>query len=132
MIRPAAGLYSSQAASQPMCFFHQPSPHPVIEEAAANGWAVIVLDVESEYIEMDAPSVENSLMRKLSSFEKQAEGVVFAVKAKGIYQLLEDLKKNDTTYQSIKLPSGSSLKNLDREQQIKQVQDCVYQIKVYN
>ena len=68
----------------------------------------------------------------LSTREKQAEGVVFAVKAKGIYQLLEDLKKNDTAYQSIKLPASSSLKNLDREQQIKQVQDCVYQIKVYN
>lgn len=68
----------------------------------------------------------------LSTRERQAEGVVFAVKAKGIYQLLEDLKKNDTTYQSIKLPTASTLKNLDREQQIKQVQDCVYQIKVYN
>lgn len=68
----------------------------------------------------------------LSTREKQAEGVVFAVKAKGIYQLLEDLKKNDTTYQSIKLPTSSSLRNMDREQQIKQVQDCVYQIKVYN
>ncbi|TKK64650.1 trypsin-like peptidase domain-containing protein [Ilyomonas limi] len=68
----------------------------------------------------------------LSTRERQAEGVVFAVKAKGIYQLLEDLKKNDTTYQNIKLPASSSLKNLDREQQIKQVQDYVYQIKVYN
>jgi hypothetical protein len=47
----------------------------VIEEAAANGWAVIVLDVESEYIEMDAATVEHSLMRKLGNFEKQAEGI---------------------------------------------------------
>jgi len=68
----------------------------------------------------------------LSTREKQAEGVVFAVKAKGIYQLLEDLKKNDTTYQNVKLPTISELRNMDREQQIKQVQDFVYQIKVYN
>ena len=68
----------------------------------------------------------------LSTRETQAEGVVFAVKAKGIYQLLEDLKKNDTTYQNIKLPTSSALRNMDREQQIKQVQDYVYQIKVYN
>ncbi|HZZ81412.1 MAG TPA: ATP-binding protein [Gemmataceae bacterium] len=47
----------------------------VIEEAAANGWAVIVLDVESEYIEMDAPSVENTMLRKLGHFEKEAEGI---------------------------------------------------------
>lgn len=68
----------------------------------------------------------------LSTREKQAEGVVFAVKAKGIYQLLDELKKNDTTYQNIKLPTSSELKNMDREQQIKHVQDFVYQVKVYN
>jgi DNA helicase HerA-like ATPase len=34
----------------------------VIEEAAANGWAVIVLDVESEYTEMDAPSSDERLV----------------------------------------------------------------------
>ncbi len=68
----------------------------------------------------------------LSARETQAEGVVFAVKAKGIYQLLEDLKKNDTTFQNVKLSTSSSIKNLDREQQIKQVQDYVYQVKVYN
>jgi serine protease Do len=68
----------------------------------------------------------------LSARETQAEGVVFAVKAKGIYQLLEDLKKNDTTYQNVKLPASSSIRGLDREQQIKQVQDYVYQVKVYN
>jgi len=68
----------------------------------------------------------------LSARETQAEGVVFAVKSKGIYQLLDDLKKEDTSYQSIKMPVSSNLKNFDREQQIKQVADYVYQIKVYN
>jgi uncharacterized protein len=47
----------------------------VIEEAAAAGWAVIVLDVESEYIEMDGPSVENSMLRKLVGYGKDAGGV---------------------------------------------------------
>jgi DNA helicase HerA-like ATPase len=47
----------------------------VIEEAAANGWAVIVLDVESEYTEMDGPSADNSLMKKLAQFDKIPEGV---------------------------------------------------------
>src|SRR4029077_19171355 len=43
----------------------------VIEEASANGWAVIVLDVESEYIEMDAPSsAEKTLVKKLAHFDK--------------------------------------------------------------
>ena len=47
----------------------------VIEEASANGWAVIVLDVESEYTEMDGPSVEKSLLRKLDHYKKSAGGV---------------------------------------------------------
>jgi DNA helicase HerA-like ATPase len=47
----------------------------VIEEASANGWAVIVLDVESEYTEMDGPSSESSLINKLAHFGKSPEGV---------------------------------------------------------
>jgi DNA helicase HerA-like ATPase len=47
----------------------------VVEEAAANGWAVIVLDVESEYVEMDAPSGDEVLAKKLSQFSRNAEGV---------------------------------------------------------
>ena len=68
----------------------------------------------------------------LSARETDAEGVVFAVKSKGIYDMLNDLKKDDTSYQSIKMPVTSNLKKLDREQQIKKVSDFVYQIKVYN
>jgi hypothetical protein len=47
----------------------------VIEEAAAHGWAVIVLDVEGEYLEMDRPSEESVLLKKLLSYNKQAAGV---------------------------------------------------------
>jgi DNA helicase HerA-like ATPase len=47
----------------------------VVEEAAANGWAVIVLDVESEYTEMDGPLGETSLLRRLTHFEKAPGGV---------------------------------------------------------
>ena len=68
----------------------------------------------------------------LSAREAGAEGVVFAVKSNGIYDMLDDLKKEDTSYQSIKMPQTSTLKKLDREQQIKRVSDYVYQIKVYN
>ncbi len=68
----------------------------------------------------------------LSAREAGAEGVVFAVKAKGIYDMLNDLKKDDTSYESIRMPVTSSLKKLDREQQIKKVSDYVYQVKVYN
>jgi DNA helicase HerA-like ATPase len=47
----------------------------LIEEASANGWAVIVLDVESEYIEMDGPSADQSLVKKLIHYAKEPRGV---------------------------------------------------------
>ena len=47
----------------------------VIEEASANGWAVIVLDVEGEYTQMDEASLEMTLMKKLAHFEKDPGGV---------------------------------------------------------
>jgi DNA helicase HerA-like ATPase len=40
----------------------------VIEEAARNGWAVIVLDVEGEYIEMDQPTDDGALLQRLAWF----------------------------------------------------------------
>ena len=47
----------------------------VIEEAAANGWAVIVLDVEGEYTEMDKPAADEMLLKKLAHFEREPRGV---------------------------------------------------------
>jgi S1-C subfamily serine protease len=64
----------------------------------------------------------------LSTAQHSAEGVVFAIKSKNIYQSLEELKK-DTSYSGIKLPSTSSIRGLDRKQQIKQMEDCVFMVK---
>ncbi len=47
----------------------------IIEEASRNGWAVIVLDVESEYTEMDKPSTETALAGKLAQFGREPEGL---------------------------------------------------------
>jgi serine protease Do len=67
----------------------------------------------------------------LSTSQTQAEGVVFAIKSKNIFQALEELKKSDTSFSKVKLPSASSLKGMDREQQIKQVEDYVYLVKSF-
>lgn len=47
----------------------------LIEEAAACGWAVIILDVESEYINMDAPSNEHALLADLARFDQVPAGL---------------------------------------------------------
>src|SRR5207248_7811868 len=47
----------------------------LIEEAARNGWAVIVLDVEGEYTDMDQPSDEVGLAETLARFGRPPEGL---------------------------------------------------------
>lgn len=51
------------------------SAQVIIEEASASGWAVIVVDVESEYTEMDQPSGDAPLLKKLSHFAKEPAGI---------------------------------------------------------
>lgn len=61
----------------------------------------------------------------ISSKETNADGVVFAIKSKSIYQALKDI--NDSI--SIKLPTVNTLKNLDRMQQIPRLEEYVYMVK---
>src|SRR5437868_3766756 len=51
------------------------STQVLIEEAAENGWAVIVLDVESEYTAMDEPSQEEKLFAKLAGYGREPRGL---------------------------------------------------------
>lgn len=68
----------------------------------------------------------------VSAKQVQAEGVVFAVKSREIFKMIDDLKKDDTSIAKIKLPVSTSLKGTDRVNQIKEVQDYVYLVKAYN
>lgn len=65
----------------------------------------------------------------LSARETSAEGVVFALQAKHIYNALNEMKK-DTSYQRVKLSSKSSINGMDRTQQVKKVEDFVFMVKV--
>lgn len=67
----------------------------------------------------------------LSTRQTQAEGVVFAVKAKSIFKMVDELKDKDTSISKIKMPLTSSIKNKDRENQIKEVEDCIFLVKAY-
>lgn len=61
----------------------------------------------------------------ISSKETNADGVVFAIKSKNIYNALEEIKKTDT----IRLPATGTVKGLERVQQIKKIEDCVFMVK---
>lgn len=66
----------------------------------------------------------------LSARQMQAEGTVFAVKAKTIFRSVEELKE-EGPYEKIHITSGSAIRGLDRVQQIKKIQDCVFMVKTY-
>ena len=68
----------------------------------------------------------------LSSRQVQADGVTFAIKSKNIYQLVDELKKSDTSMVKIKMPTTTNLRGKEREIQVKKIQDCVFSIKAYN
>jgi serine protease Do len=67
----------------------------------------------------------------LSTRQTQAVGVIFAVKNKALYRFIEELKKSDTTLEKIRLSTSSSLKGKERTQQIRQMEDYVYQVKAF-
>lgn len=67
----------------------------------------------------------------LSTAQPAAQGVVFAINSRNVYQAIEDLKKEDTTYLKVKAPTTSNVKGMDRVQQIKQIQDCVFMVKSF-
>jgi S1-C subfamily serine protease len=64
----------------------------------------------------------------LSTKETHAEGAVFAIQSKYIYNALNELKKN-SLYENVKLPSKSSVDKLGKKEQVKKIQDCVYMVK---
>ncbi|MBL8792343.1 MAG: ATP-binding protein [Planctomycetia bacterium] len=47
----------------------------VIEEAARAGWAVIILDVEGEYTDMDLPTEDPAMIERLARYGRQPEGL---------------------------------------------------------
>jgi len=67
----------------------------------------------------------------INTRQTEAEGVVFAVTSKNIFRVLDEIKKDDSSAKNIRLPLTSSLKNLERTQQIKKIEDCVFMVKSY-
>lgn len=66
----------------------------------------------------------------VSASQTTAEGVVFAIKSRNIYDALDQLKQ-DTSFAKAKLPTSSSLRGMDRVQQIKHIQECVFMVKTF-
>jgi serine protease Do len=66
----------------------------------------------------------------LNAKQTTEEGAVYAVQSRYIINILNKLQKADTAYQHLKIPTSSSLKGLDRTQQVKRISDYIYMVKV--
>lgn len=66
----------------------------------------------------------------INARQTQSQGVVFAITARNIFSTLEEMKK-DTAHLNVKLPSTSSIKSLDRTQQVDKILDCVFMVRSY-
>lgn len=64
----------------------------------------------------------------LSTKEIQVEGAVFAVQSKYIFKALEELKQN-SIYQNMKISTKSTLTGMDKIQQVKKIQSCIFMVK---
>jgi DNA helicase HerA-like ATPase len=47
----------------------------LVEEAAACGWAVVLLDLEAEYVDMDKPTSQQHLVERLASYGRTPKGL---------------------------------------------------------
>ena len=71
----------------------------------------------------------------VSYSQPTAQGMVFAVRSKNIFQALDSMKtdsalfKTDSTLSHLRIPLGSSLKGLDRQQQIRRLEDYIFIVK---
>jgi serine protease Do len=60
--------------------------------------------------------------------ETNAPSVVFAIKSKHIFYLVDELKKKN---EKIKVSNNNRLRGVDKESQLKQVEECVFMVKAY-
>jgi serine protease Do len=65
----------------------------------------------------------------LTGKQDEADDVAFAIRAKYIFQAVEQVKKNPI-YQNVKINAKSNtLAGLTKQQQVKKIEDCVFMVK---
>ncbi|HEY6902040.1 MAG TPA: serine protease [Puia sp.] len=71
----------------------------------------------------------------ITASQQNAQGVVFAVRSKNIFRAVDAMKadsvllKSDSSLNHLHLPLSSSIRGLDRKQQIKRIEDCIFIVK---
>ena len=73
---------------------------------------------------------QGEIIGVINTRQEQAQGVVFAISSKNIFRTLQQIPE-DSAINKLKLPASSTVKGMDRIQQIKKIQDCVFMVKSY-
>jgi S1-C subfamily serine protease len=73
---------------------------------------------------------QGEIIGVINTRQEQAQGVVFAISSKNIFRTLQQIP-DDSVINKLKLPASSTVKGMDRTQQIKKIQDCVFMVKSY-
>jgi serine protease Do len=66
----------------------------------------------------------------LSGKQITAEGVVFSSQSKNIFAALDSLRE-DSNLVTLKIPTHSTVKGIERVQQIKKIEDCIFNVMSY-
>lgn len=66
----------------------------------------------------------------LNGRQVNADGFVFAIHSKYIFSAVEELRKKDTSFGKIKMPSVSTIKTAERTQQVKKIENFIFMVKV--
>lgn len=75
-------------------------------------------------------NLKGEIIGILSTKQTTADGVVFATLGKYIYQAMDDIKNDSTIVDNIRLPYRTTLKGMDKVQQVKKIEDYIYMVKV--
>jgi S1-C subfamily serine protease len=67
----------------------------------------------------------------LSGRQTTAEGVIFSSRSKNIFAALQEIRKDTTSEDRIRLTASTSVRSLNRPMQIKKIEECVYMVKSY-
>jgi serine protease Do len=78
---------------------------------------------------------EGEVVGMVSSSQQNAQGMVFAVRSKNIFQALDAMRTDstlqnaDSTLSHLRIPLSSSLRGVDRRQQIRRLRDYIFIVK---
>lgn len=75
-------------------------------------------------------SNDGEVIGVLNGRQTNVEGFAFAIHSRYIYSAIDQMKKEDSTYNKVRVSSVSSIRKVERKQQVKKIEDFVFIVKI--